>query len=257
LGDNLELILVDNNSNDRNELDGIIENFRDLDIRLIENPVNGGYGQGNNIGVKASNSPCFVVINPDVRLVEPVFGKLIEWMDNNPEMGMAGVSFIDLSSPLYLKPEYYSLFKLIFVDRMVKSGLYKFNEMYLQGSFLFFRKVAFIEAGMFDENIFLYYEEADIANRILKNNYLIYWHKNIRVIHLAHDRPYNPKLLQIQVDSMDFYLEKYKINKRKIFKRLKLYYQLKKIVALLIKNEGKVEYFGGWITLINQKLLKY
>lgn len=72
IGCNLEIIIVDNNSSDINELQSILHSCYP-EVKLLRNSCNGGYGQGNNIGIKSSTSPIILIMNPDVRLFFPIF----------------------------------------------------------------------------------------------------------------------------------------------------------------------------------------
>lgn len=254
IGDALEVILVDNQSNDRVELGEMVLQYPQLNIKLIDNSHNGGYGQGNNVGVNQSTAPVFVVMNPDVRLVEPVFKRMLTYLGANPETGMAGVNFEDLSSPLFLKPEYYTLFRMIFVNQLVKYKLFRMKEMFPAGSFLLFRKKAFLESGAFDEQIFLYYEEADLSARMLGNGYRVVWLKDYFVHHLAHNRPLNTFLLQKEADSLCYYLDKFNFDKRKFLVNRRKYYQLKKLIAVITGNQFKKTFFEAWINALNEKI---
>jgi GT2 family glycosyltransferase len=254
IADALEIILVDNQSKDRKELGELVLKYTCLDIKLYDNSHNGGYGQGNNVGVQYASAPVFVVMNPDVRLVEPVFQRMLDYLDANPETGLAGVNFEDMSSPLYLKPEFYFMFRMIFVNQLVKYRLFRLNEMYPAGSFLLVRKDAFLNAGRFDEQIFLYYEEADLATRMLAAGYRVDWLKDFYVHHLAHNRPLNVFLLQKEVDSLCYYLDKFKFNKRKFLINRRSYYQVKYLIAVLTGNTSKKEFFGAWINTLTDKI---
>lgn len=78
IGSLLEIIIVDNNSTDFDIMSKELKTHYNDSIKLIRNTRNGGYGQGNNIGIKASSSPYFIIINPDVRLMMPIFKSTIE-----------------------------------------------------------------------------------------------------------------------------------------------------------------------------------
>ena len=63
IGDLLEVIIVDNNSCNK---DLMFESINRLypQTKLIDNPKNGGYGQGNNMGVKNSLGDIILIMNP-------------------------------------------------------------------------------------------------------------------------------------------------------------------------------------------------
>ena len=44
---------------------------------MISNKINGGYGQGNNIGIRKASGSVILIMNPDVRLVQPIFAKAL------------------------------------------------------------------------------------------------------------------------------------------------------------------------------------
>lgn len=217
IGDRLEIIVVDNNSEEKEEMFSFLENkYRDK-ISLIDSGKNGGYGYGNNIGIRASQADKVVVMNPDVRFVSPILSSVIEVL-NDAKIGMIGVDFVDGSSPYYFKRGHSSLFRSLFAKYFIWRRKYDANEMYMSGSFLAFNKQAFLNAGMFDDNLFMYSEEADITNRMLSSGYEVKWCPNIKVLHLAHGRDFNPVLDQIRLESGAYYEKKYGIDSEKSYK---------------------------------------
>jgi len=123
IGDKLEVIIVDNNSNDQKEVYEIIQHYKDLPIVWITNPDNNGYGAGNNLGVQKATAPYILIMNPDVKLVMPVFKKLLALFNVQTDLAMVGVSFADKSSSLYLKPEYFTVCKILFIRFLQKIRL--------------------------------------------------------------------------------------------------------------------------------------
>lgn len=217
IGDRLEIIVVDNNSEEKEEMFSFLENkYRDK-ISLIDSGKNGGYGYGNNIGIRSSQANKVIVMNPDVRFVFPILKQISEAL-NHDNVGMLGVDFVDGSSPYYFKRGHSSLFRELFAKYYIWKKKYDANEMYLSGSFLAFDKDAFVKAGMFDENIFMYSEEADITNRMIQNGYNVIWCPNIKVLHLAHGRTFNPILDKIRLESGAYYEKKYGIDSEKSYK---------------------------------------
>lgn len=252
IGNALEIIVVDNNSSDQEAVFSRIRNNYPKDILLIKNSTNSGYGSGNNLGVDHATASRFIIINPDVRLLNSVFLNLLKIFDKDSEIGMLGVTFSDKSCPLYFKPEYYSLFRFIFLKFYVSLYLFDMNRMYLSGSFLMFDKNAFVEAGKFDPKFFLYYEEADIANRILNLNKKIVLENKIKVLHLVHNRVFNSDLATIEIESLIFYLEKYKFEGMKVLNKYQQVFKLKKFIATITFNKVKKSLFKNWAELIEK-----
>ena len=62
--------LIDNASNDGNE---VKEYCLKNGIKFIANTINGGYAQGNNIGIKKAiedGRTTFLILNPDIEIIE-------------------------------------------------------------------------------------------------------------------------------------------------------------------------------------------
>jgi len=253
IGNDLEIIIVDNCSNDQERVFEKIKLNYPNDIILIKSPMNGGYGYGNNQGVKRASANRFIVMNPDVRLVKPIFSDILHRLDLNPDIGMMGVSFVDGSHSRFLKPEYSTLCNMILEDLICRFNLISIKKMFFSGSFLIFDKKIFIDAGMFDENIFLYHEEADLSNRILALGKNVVLDNNISVMHLAHGREVNPYLLNVGAESRDYYFRKYHANIVSYYKNKLLWYKFKYFLAVLLHNDLKKNEFASWIKLCKNK----
>lgn len=192
--DELEVIIVDNSS----ECEPMFTRLRQLygdDIILIHNTHNGGYGQGNNVGIRQASAPIVLIMNPDVRLCMPVFAKALQAFDDDPELCMYGMKQMltpHLKSPLsfdcssrmngYLAP-----FLTSFCN---KTDCYVARWMHLAGSCFFIHKEKFAQVGLFDETIFMYAEEEDIHWRMQKHfGTHVTYNKHLRYVHLTLDRP--------------------------------------------------------------------
>lgn len=240
IGDALEVIIVENNSEEKDLMFEDVRSRYNDNITLINSGVNAGYGTGNNIGIRASSSPNIIVMNPDVRLVCPIFKNVIEAL-NQPNVGMIGVDFVDGSPAYYFKKEHRSVFKMVFMRLYLWRRKYDPEKMFMSGSFFGFNKDAFNKAGMFDENIFMYSEEADITNRMLKAGYKVEWHPEIKVLHLAHGREYNENLHRIRLQSGKYYDKKYNLDSEKNFEVDKRALQVDIFISKLLGKKKRAE----------------
>ena len=87
----IELIVVDNNSLEPDKMFMELRNLWGDDIVLIKNSCNGGYGQGNNVGIRRASAPVILIMNPDVRLASPFFKKPLAAFTNNEKLIMYGM----------------------------------------------------------------------------------------------------------------------------------------------------------------------
>lgn len=254
IGDALEVVVVDNGSTDQTSLFEFIQNQYGDQLKCIASPGNIGYGAGNNLGVSHANADRIIIMNPDVRLVEPVFAKLITFFDMNPETGMASVSFADDSCPFFVKPEHYTILNLLIFKYYVRNKIFDSRKMYLPGSFLMFDRKAFEQAGCFDEHIFLYFEEADIATRIEQINKKVRRIDDLRVFHLTHNRKLNERLLTIEIDSLAYYAAKFNFGVKRVLGYYLNVNRMKFMAALISRNHSRAVFFRAWIKLIKAKL---
>ena len=81
-----EIFVVDNAS-----VDGSVEMVKNRfsDVNLIENHINQGFASANNQAMKISTGEFIVLINPDTVVQEDTFTRLIAFMDDHPDAGVA------------------------------------------------------------------------------------------------------------------------------------------------------------------------
>jgi len=210
IGNQLEIIIVDN-SPLCNIKKYVTKLNLSLDINIIHNPKNGGFGQGNNIGAKASRGELLFILNPDTILVEPIFSYMLEEFSNEI-ITVAGFRLISRNGQdndsVGLLPEY----NFIYLPRFILNFLViKLNLLskyvFPWGADLIVRKKDFIDAGMFDENMFLCNEEPDLIHKMNINRVKIF-DKNI--IHLeGHTTEVHEVRFKEWLKTTQYYLEKY------------------------------------------------
>jgi len=84
--ENYQTVVVDNDS-----LDGSIDLLEQEfpEVTVVENEENAGLSKGNNAGVIAgADSDYLWFLNPDVRVTESSLSVLVEYMEQNPDMGI-------------------------------------------------------------------------------------------------------------------------------------------------------------------------
>lgn len=243
IGDSLDVIIVDNNSPDQKELFNFIKvNYKNRPIKLFDAGINGGYGKGNNYGISKTDADIIIVMNPDVRFIHPILGSVLNKFEDE-SIGMVGFEFIDGSKPYYFKPEYDSFLHSLFSHVYTYRRKYDCRKMYMSGSIMAFNRKTFIEAGKYDENIFMYYEEPDITNRIIKTGKRVVWLKGIMVEHLAHGRKFNQKLAEITHKSLKYYCKKYNIDIIHQYNIQKRILKIKIVLSILICDKQRKDFF--------------
>lgn len=256
LGDNLEVIVVDNNSNDIDTLKDILTTDFPQVI-LIENSKNGGYGQGNNVGIRQSTAPVIMIMNPDVRLFMPVFkSALVSFKCHN--CAMVGMQQFEKLNKLgqSILPLNLSIASLIRFMLYKKFNIYNQNYCCFSGASFFLDKSKFEKIGLFDEEIFMYGEELDINFRIRKHRYGIVYNKEIGYIHPLHQRKLSLNTLIKSYESYLYNHKKHNINIYKGISRMIRYMQLLRLRAYLSKAKDNVSIYDSFIQFLKMERKK-
>lgn len=202
----LHTIIVDNDPSNHINLDKI--KYKKIDLRLKPSPINLGFSGGVNVGISEAlkAGADFVVILNNDTLVDRNF--LIPLLKKLREEDGAGIAVPKI---YYAKGyEYHGagyskkdLGRVIWyaggdVDRNTAYGVHlgvdeidagQFNvageTASATGCCMMVKREVFENVGVFDENYFLYYEDADFSEKVKKAGYKIYfipesvvWHKN-------------------------------------------------------------------------------
>lgn len=190
----IELIIVDNNSKHTDTMFANLQNQWGNDIITIKNTQNGGYGQGNNIGIKKSTAPIILIMNPDVRLASPFFAKPLNAFSKDKDLIMYGMKQM-YTDTRESNSSFCCTYMMNGYKRTILEGLlnrlewYHPKFQYFSGSCFYIRKKMFEDVGLFDESIFMYGEEDDIHYRLMqKFGTKFTYDKNIRYLHLTSER---------------------------------------------------------------------
>lgn len=204
--EDVELIIVDNCSREPQPMFERLRRQWGEDIILIENTQNSGYGQGNNVGIRRSTAPVILIMNPDVRLMDPFFARPLAAFKKDSRLIMYGMKQM-LTETLPSRNSFCCTTMINGYVRTLLTGLcnridwYLPRWMYLSGSCFFVRKSMFETIGLFDEDVFMYGEEDDIRYRLMKQFGLgFHYDTSIRYLHLTLERKpnvvYETKLLE-------------------------------------------------------------
>ncbi len=203
----IELVVVDNNSTGCDTMFNKVKTLWGEDIVLIKNSSNGGYGQGNNVGIRQCSAPVVLIMNPDVRLVCPIFKKAIDRFSKDKSMCILGMKqWLTLEEPssnsFTCTSRMNGYLSTILSALCTRLDFYIAKYMHFSGSCFFINKAMFEAVGLFDESIFLYGEEDDIHYRLMnrfKDCKMIY-DKSLRYLHLTKERKPDIKYEKILID---------------------------------------------------------
>jgi GT2 family glycosyltransferase len=193
-----EVIVVDNNSPvviPRS----IVKNKK---YKILHLKQNIGYGGAANKGIAVAKGKYVMVVNPDVIFHKSSVLRMVGAMKKNKRIGLLGPRYFDEKSGALPSVSGYptlpgaiaafSLVDKIFPNNRYSKQYWMRNFNYdkeksvpaVGGACMLFRRDAFEKAGKFDEEFFMYFEEADMSKRIRKAGYLVQYFPKAAITHL-------------------------------------------------------------------------
>ena len=217
---NFSLYVIDNASPDR-----INETLKKrFSANYIDLPENIGFGRGHNKVLDKIDSKYHFVINPDILINENTINILCDFMDTHPDVAIACPKVLHPDGSLqYIAKRRPSLMALVsrrirlpFLRKLEDNYLGKdldqnsdFEVDFCTGCFFVRRTDVFKEIGGFDEDYFLYFEDADITMRA-KQKGKAWYVPAADVIHFWHrETATSTKRFLTQVKSMFIYFKKW------------------------------------------------
>ena len=196
-----KVIVVDNASPD-----GSYERLKALAddrVEVLQTGRNGGYGSGNNFGVRhaweALGAKYALIANPDVVFGDDTLARLMALMAEHPDCAAITPVQLDregrpIADKAWRIP---TLFEYAMMDTRLFSGRIRRSNGYppeyfqgevtavecIPGAFLMVDAEKFLDAGGYDENMFLYCEESMLAWRLKQKGYATLLANDLTYLH--------------------------------------------------------------------------
>lgn len=185
-----EVIVVDNGSNDG--IGKVIKN-RFPKVNFLQNSSNVGFSKGYNRAINESRGQYVLVINSDTEILEGTLSECVTLAKRyNNEVVLAGKLILpdgSVQNSCYKLPTIMGAIKEYFFS---KSGSYSMyapvseSEVKIEGAVgacLLIPRNVIDKVGLFDEGMFLYFEDIEYCRRLGISKIPIYYCPTIRLIH--------------------------------------------------------------------------
>lgn len=193
-----------------------LESIAQQPVILLRNKTNLGYSKSYNKGTRKANGRYILHLNSDIRIVTSKMKSLIDYLDNHPEIGIAGGRILKLDGTLDLPCR--RSFPTIGNIVLQSLGLYKlfpnnrhFSNYYLtytdeqkprsidciMGAFMIIRKDVVKNIGLLDETFFIYGEDIDYCYRAKKGGWHVYYYPPLVLEHYHGKTTSNTKNIHI------------------------------------------------------------
>ena len=205
---NTKVAVVDNDSGDRSfeQINHTVDtqNWRDW-VSVTASGRNGGYAFGNNVAIRpalASDYPpdYVLLLNPDTKVRPGALRVLLDFMEQNPQVGIAGsrleepdgtpqcsafrfpTFWSELDSSLRLGIVSQLLAKWIVAPEVSEVAC---TTDWVAGASMMVRRQVFLDVGLIDEEYFMYFEELDFCLQAQKAGWSCWYVPESKVIHFV------------------------------------------------------------------------
>ena len=205
-----EIIVVDNDSQDgsfaKMSAHAQAQGWtKDNAVRVVEAGQNGGFGAGNNFGIRAGlsdgSAPDYVyVLNSDAFPAPDAISALLTYLQDHPKVGFAGsythgedgaphlttFRFPTVASEFEGAIRFGPVSRLL-ANKRVPIEIPESTQSveWLAGASMLLRCKTLDEIGLFDERFFLYFEETDLCLRAQRAGWGITYVRESQVTHIG------------------------------------------------------------------------
>lgn len=234
------IVVVDNLSTKPNTFENL-KRLESSKVRVIQAEKNGGYDYGNNVGIRYLQNQkeeydYYIISNPDIEISEKAIKHCIEVAENDSKIAViAPRMFNKEDKPIRRSSWKIRTFALdvvhstrlleIIFYKILRNGEYSSEEYKneileveaISGAFFIIKNEVLNKIGLFDENVFLFYEEDILAKKIAENNYKTISLNSEKFIHyesqtIGKTLNYYKKMNQMFISKMYYHKTYNKIN---------------------------------------------
>lgn len=168
-------------------------------------PRNGGFAYGNNHGIapalqSADQPDCVLLLNPDTVVRPGAVRALVDFMDNHPDVGIAGSRLEDPDGTPQrsafrfpsVAGEFERSIRLGFVSKLMSRWMIAPEPSatavqcdWVAGASMIVRRAVFDRIGLMDEKYFMYFEEVDFCRQARQAGWTCWYVPTSRVVHLV------------------------------------------------------------------------
>ncbi|HEX4519098.1 MAG TPA: glycosyltransferase family 2 protein [Gaiellaceae bacterium] len=192
----MTIVVVDNDSRD-----GTAEFARGRPgVELIEAGRNLGFSAATNLSLRRGRARYFLALNPDTQVQPGALDTLLELMDGNPRIGIAGPRLeradgtFDHAARRSFPTPLGALGHFTGIGRRAGApaalAQYRAPEVErgpvdaVNGAFMLMRRSMLDEVGPFDEGYWLYMEDLDLCYRAAQAGWLTWYEPSVVVKHV-------------------------------------------------------------------------
>jgi GT2 family glycosyltransferase len=185
-----DVTVVDNHSGD-----GTVEMVtREYpEVRLIANDRNVGFSTANNQAIRGGDSTYVLALNPDTRVTQGALDRLLELMEQQPEIGICGCRLeledgtLDHAAKRSFPTVLGALGHFAGAQTQYRAPDVEVGPVdAVNGAFMLMRRRVLEEIGLFDEGYWMFMEDLDLCYRCRQAGYVVWYEPSATVVHVKH-----------------------------------------------------------------------
>lgn len=196
--DGTEVIVIDNASAD-GSADMVAERFPD--VRLERNDENTGFAKGCNQGIRLSTGRYVLLLNSDTEVSTDALTRMLAFLDENEEYGAVAPKLVSPDGSTQRSCQAFpGIWTPLFFGTPLERWFPNSPELkryFLRGwdqederdvdqppaAVFLVRRSALDEVGLFDERLWLFYNDVDLSRRLRTAGYKTRYLAGVRVLH--------------------------------------------------------------------------
>jgi GT2 family glycosyltransferase len=194
-----EIWVIDNDSRD-DSVRMLREKFPA--VHLIENRQNLGFTRANNQAIAQCRSDLILLLNPDTLILDGALDKMVQFMDEHPEVGVSGCRVqnedgsLQLACRRSLPTPRVAFYRLTGLSRLFPRSqvMARYNLTYVDpnrphevdavsGAFLLIRRQVVEQIGLLDEQFWIFGEDIDWCIRAQRAGWKVMYNSDARILH--------------------------------------------------------------------------
>jgi GT2 family glycosyltransferase len=175
-----------------------------IEFLVVDNTHhNRGFGSGCNQGAKLATGDWLLFLNPDTQITAAAIAKMVAIMESDDKIGLLGPKMTDENGREYLSCAKKARgWQLIWLHSVLNSWFknlgfirsHWFNWQppkketvvgTVSGAAMMMSREVFDQVGGFDEQYFLYWEEADLCYRVMNLGKKIVFTPEVEIVHIG------------------------------------------------------------------------
>lgn len=195
----IEVIIV-NNSSPKPLPNEVLNNKR---VQIINNKSNTGFGRALNQGSRIATGKYLLFLNPDTLVQKDFVKKILRKMEKDKKIGLMGIRYNNLFGKTIKSVGGFPTSKRIIFSFSFLRKLFPKNkpakEYWMEnfnyeketevpvvgGACMIVRTEVFRKVKGFEPQFFMYFEEADLSERIRRAGYKILYYPGVAITHLV------------------------------------------------------------------------